>query len=85
MPIAYILIKSKPGEDKKILDKLPEVPYVTEFAWLNSAYDIVAKVNAPTIDDIGKVHFDHIREMPGVEDSIVMIASIYREVTPKNR
>jgi len=80
MVIGYTLINTKAGCDKDVFDKMLKVPYVREVSYTDSPYKIIAKLDAPSISELGMTNWKRIREMDGVTDSMLIIALLHQEV-----
>ncbi len=74
MVVAYILLVVKPGEESTVAAKLNAMDVVKDVSIVYGAYDVIAKVELPTMEDLQKFLIEKIRAMDEVERSVTMIA-----------
>ena len=73
MPVAFVLINTNLGSEEEVLKGVQDVEGVKESYNVYGVYDIVAKIEADTMDKLeGIVTFD-IRRLKGVRSSLTMI------------
>ena len=73
MPVAFVLINTNLGSEEEVLKGVQDVEGVKESYNVYGVYDIVAKIEADTMDKLkGIVTFD-IRRLKGVRSSMIMI------------
>jgi len=75
---AFVLIVVKPGNEEKVYEKLKQDPRVKEDYRVYGEYDIILRVEVPTIDDLDKFHDEVLRKIPEIEMTETLIASTYR-------
>ena len=61
MATAFILINSEIGEEKSVLDQLMSLPNVSEAHVVYGVYDLIAKIEADTMDELKKIVTDNLR------------------------
>ncbi|MDE1726702.1 MAG: Lrp/AsnC ligand binding domain-containing protein [Thaumarchaeota archaeon] len=66
MEIAFVLVKSKMGHEMEVLNALLKIEGVKEVMGTYGQYDIFAKVQVPTEDQIEKIITKKIRQIPHV-------------------
>jgi len=80
VPTAYVLIKAVPGAEAKIFEGLKNIGGVEEVNVVYGEYDVIAKVNAPNMDELRNIVIKQIRgELRGIvktETAIVTVSSI---------
>ena len=79
MPTAYVLIKVAAGAEAKVFETLTQIEGVEEVNVVYGEYDIIAKVNAQSMDDLRKIVIKQIRGIRGIvktETAIVTLSSI---------
>ncbi len=79
MPTAYVLIKVAAGAEAKVFEALTQIEGVEEVNVVYGEYDIIAKVNAQSMDDLRKIVIKQIRGIRGIvktETAIVTLSSI---------
>ena len=73
MPLAFVLINAEVGSDVELLQVLKKMPNVKEAYAVYGVYDIVAKVEAETMDKLKEVVFAKIRRLDKVRSTLTMI------------
>jgi len=79
MLTAYVLIKVAAGAEAKVFEALTQIEGVEEVNVVYGEYDIIAKVNAQSMDDLRKIVIKQIRGIGGIvktETAIVTLSSI---------
>lgn len=80
MPTAYVLIKAAPGAESKIFEALRRIGGVHEVNVVYGEYDVIAKVNARSMDELRNIVIKQIRGgLRGIvrtETAIVTVSSI---------
>ena len=66
MAIGYALISTFPNHEKNVLTALKKIEGVKESHLLAGQYDIIAKIETDSVNDIGKIVVNHIRQIEGV-------------------
>ena len=69
MALGFVLINAEPGKERHVHDALAGVPDVTDIHPLRGEYDLLAKVEAPDFDTLGRVVVEQIRAVDGVLDT----------------
>jgi DNA-binding Lrp family transcriptional regulator len=69
MIIGYVLITTRPGEEKRVLAEMNRLDRVDEAYALFGEYDIIAKVMAKDYNDLSRIVIRHIRSISGVLDT----------------
>lgn len=69
MVLGFVLISVTMSRERDVYEALREVEEVVECHPLFGEYDIIAKVEAPSYDGVGRVVVDKIRKIPGVTDT----------------
>jgi DNA-binding Lrp family transcriptional regulator len=70
---AYVLLRIKPGMDRKVLNTVEKFPQVKVAETLYGEYDMLLKVEMETLDDLDSFIFDTVRTIKGVEGSTTLI------------
>lgn len=73
MPSAFVLINAEMGAEEEILEELRKVPNVKEAYVVYGVYDIVAKLEAETMDKLKDSVTWGIRSMNKVRSTLTMI------------
>ena len=74
MPLAYLLINCEHGEEQGIIEELKELPEIVEAYQTADAYDLIAKINAATIDKLKETISWRIRTTDKIKSTITLIA-----------
>lgn len=75
MVTAYILVTSKSGEEKNVLESLRKLEGVKEAKIVYGEYDIVAKIQ---VDDVGKLNdflLERVRPIRSIEKTSTLIVA----------
>lgn len=73
MPVAFVLVNAEIGSEEEVLKSLQGVEGVKEAYIVYGVYDIVAKIQADTMDKLKDVVTWHIRRLNKVRSSLTMI------------
>jgi DNA-binding Lrp family transcriptional regulator len=66
MIAAYILIQAEPGKAATVAAALRDVPGVLEAASVAGPYDVIARAQAPDIDELAKLAASQVQALDGV-------------------
>jgi len=66
MIAAYILIHAEPGQAAIVAAALRDVPGVLETASVAGPYDVIARAQAPDIDELAKLAASRVQALDGV-------------------
>jgi DNA-binding Lrp family transcriptional regulator len=75
MPTAYILLNTEIGAENTVLKALKEMDGVQEAYKLWGVYDIIANVEADTMEELKKVITSRIDEIGQIHSKLTMITS----------
>jgi len=73
MSLAIVLINSEAGRESELLEKLKKIRSVKEAYIVYGVYDIVAKVESESLDELRDVISRRIRRLEGVRSTITLI------------
>ncbi|MEM2982436.1 MAG: Lrp/AsnC ligand binding domain-containing protein [Candidatus Bathyarchaeia archaeon] len=73
MPSAYVLVNAEIGFEGEVLKDIKKIPNVKEAYVVYGVYDIVAKVEAGTMDELKEVVAWKIRRLDKVRSTLTMI------------
>ena len=73
MPMAFVLINAEIGSDDEVLQTLKKISNVKEAYLVYGVYDIVAKVEAETMEKLKDLVTWHIRRLDKVRSTLTMI------------
>ena len=66
MPIAFVLVNTEPASMPQVLEKIKAVEGVKQAEMVYGVYDIVAKVEAETMDQLKSIIAHRIRLLANV-------------------
>ena len=69
-----MLAKVEAGKDKEVLGETQRIAGVVEATSTYGVYDLHIKVEFKTIEELDEFIFSKIRRMPGVKETITLIA-----------
>lgn len=78
MTVAYVLAKVEAGKDKEVLEEVRKIKGVTQATPTYGMYDMHVEVSFDTMEGLDTFIFDKIRRIPGIKETITLIA--FREV-----
>ncbi len=67
---AYVLINLAAGIFEDVYSKLTKLEFVQQVHAVSGPYDMIAIVNGPTFNDIGKNVLNEIQTVRGVQNTI---------------
>jgi len=70
---AYVLINTKLGSEHEITEALRSVKEITAVYSIYGVYDLVARVEAETMDKVKEIVFNKIRSLDQVKSTITLI------------
>jgi len=74
MPLGYVLINVELGFEEQVLKEVRSVPNVKECHRLYGIYDMIAKVEADSLDALKEIVTWKIRRLEGVRSTVTTIA-----------
>jgi len=74
-PIAFVLINTEIGSENEVLKTLKKVSGVKEAYSVYGVYDIIAKIQAETMDKLKEMVTWHIRRLDKVRSTLTMIVT----------
>jgi len=74
LTVAYILAKVEAGKDQDVLSEVKKRLGVTGATPTYGVYDLHVEVSFDTMDDLDKFIFDEIRRIPGIKETVTLIA-----------
>jgi DNA-binding Lrp family transcriptional regulator len=70
---AFILINTDTGTEEEVLSELKKIPGVTEAYTIYGVYDLIAKVEADTLDKVKEIVSSRIRRLEHVRSTLSMM------------
>ncbi|MCX8173066.1 MAG: Lrp/AsnC family transcriptional regulator [Thermoplasmata archaeon] len=83
---AFVLVSFMPGvgfSQREVAEKIAKIPGVYEVHLIAGEWDILLKVRAATIEEIGKLIIDRIRAIPGVARTLT--CTVFETVAENER
>ena len=75
MAIGFVLITTKPGQEKSVRENLEKIDFVTSGWILFGEYDLIARVQADDEYDLTRCIVEQIRPMKGIVDTKTLIGA----------
>jgi len=73
--LAYVLAKIEAGKDKEVFHEIKKLKEVQKASATYGIYDLIIEVEFKNIEDLDEFVFDKLRKMPGVKETVTVIAS----------
>lgn len=73
MPTAFVLTNTEIGSEAEVLEKLKKVEGVKEAHLVYGVYDIVARIQAETMDKLKEIVTWNVRRLDKVRSTLTMI------------
>jgi DNA-binding Lrp family transcriptional regulator len=74
MVVAYVLLIVKPGEEANISEKLKKMKGIVDVSVVYGEYDIIAKIERGSMEDLQNFLIKEIRAMDEIERTSTMIS-----------
>jgi DNA-binding Lrp family transcriptional regulator len=69
---AFILIDCDFPFSENVIEELKKIPEITEFYRVQSIYDLIARINADSEDQLHGIVMRKIREIEGIKNTLTM-------------
>jgi DNA-binding Lrp family transcriptional regulator len=63
---AYILIQTEVGRSAAVATEIAQIGGVTMAEDVTGPYDVIARIEAPTLDALGQIVIARIQDVPGI-------------------
>jgi len=73
-PTAYVLINCDLDHKDEVMMEVSQLPGVIELADLDAAYDILVKLRVETVGELKEIVKGHLRKMPHIRNTLVLVA-----------
>ena len=73
MPLSFVLINAEIGAEDEVLEELRKLPNVKESYTVYGVYDVVAKVEAETMDKLKEIVTWKVRRLDKVRSTLTTI------------
>ena len=69
MPVGFVLISTAPAKEHQVYNEMLKIKEIVELHPLFGEYDLIAKVEAKDLEELGKIVVEKIRSIDGVADT----------------
>ena len=73
MPKAFVLINVETGSEEEVVGELRKISGVEEAYFSNGVYDIITKINAPSMEKLKEMVTKKIRALTKVRSTLTLI------------
>ena len=73
MHLAFVMINVETGKEVQVLNQLNRIEHVKEAYLTLGVYDVAAKIEAKTSDELTDVVFNKIRRLKNVKATLTMM------------
>ena len=73
MPRAFVLINANLGTESTLVSKLKKMPQVKQAYFVYGVYDVIAEVEAETMEQLKEVIAGNIRGLDEVRSTLTMV------------
>ena len=73
MPASYVLINTEIGYEDAVVEQLRRTPNIVESYVVYGVYDVIAKIEADTMEEIKDIITSKIRRLDKVRSTLTMI------------
>ena len=73
MPLAFVLVNAELGSEDKVVEELRKIVNVKESYAVYGVYDVVAKVEAESMDKLKEIITWKIRRLDKVRSTLTML------------
>jgi DNA-binding Lrp family transcriptional regulator len=74
LAVAYVLAKVEAGRDKEVLKEVKKRTGVKQATPTYGVYDLHVEVSFNSMEDLDKFIFDEIRRIPGIKETVTLVA-----------
>jgi DNA-binding Lrp family transcriptional regulator len=75
MESAYVMINCTLGSENSIIEQLKSIPGVTEVRGVFGNYDILAKIQVPSVKSLREIIAFKVRKIPDISSTTTIICS----------
>lgn len=75
MVSAYVMVKLEAGREEEVFAEVEKLREIKEASATYGAYDLLIKVKFEKIEELDRFIFDVVRRIPGVRETVTMIAA----------
>ena len=74
MPTAYVLINCEVDHKNEVMNQLDQLPGIFETVELHGAYDILARFDMQSVEELKDTIKFHIKKIPDIKSTVTLIA-----------
>ncbi len=74
MKAAFVMVKCEPGRLEEVANAIMEIDGVSEVHSITGDHDLIVKLYAASYDEFGDVIPDRLQKVPGIRDTITLLA-----------
>jgi DNA-binding Lrp family transcriptional regulator len=74
MPTAYVLINCDVDHKSEVINQLDQLPGIFETAELHGAYDILARFNMQSVEELKDTIKLQLKKIPDIKSTVTLIA-----------
>ncbi len=67
---AYILIQTEVGKAAQVAEEVARIPGITSAEGVTGSYDVIARAEAETVDDLGKMVVSRVQLVEGITRTV---------------
>jgi DNA-binding Lrp family transcriptional regulator len=75
MPTAYVLINCDFDHKDEVMKGVNQLPGILESAELDTAYDILVKLNMGTVEELQETIKGHIKRIPHIKSIVTLVTT----------
>ena len=75
MVVAYTLLKTDPGRDEELRNKIAGLAGVLSAELIYGSYDVILKLEFKSTEELDEFIFESLRRMPGIRDTLTVITA----------
>ncbi len=69
MATGYVLVNVEPGKEYEVYELARDLPNVVDATLLFGDYDLIMKLDAPSMGEIAAIVVEKVRQIPGVQNT----------------
>jgi len=73
MVVGFVLVKTAPGHEHEVYNRLSKISEIVELYPLSGEYDLITKINTEDFKKLGEMIVSKIRSVKGVVDTKTLI------------
>jgi len=78
---AYIMITCEGGREEYVMSQLKPIEGITEIQGIYGAYDIIIKIESPTVDSLRDAILLDVRKISGIRATTTIVCELPKMLT----